>query len=268
LLRPPYKFYKDLHIYSIDTSNLKLNDPDLIGIWKDEDTSLIFFHKEKKSLIESLSKKYNFKILYYTKIPYFEWESGKYIKEFSIGDISIKPIWEYNKNSESIYIDPSVAFGSGFHPTTRMIMESFYDNFNVNRDICSAIDLGCGTGILSIFASKLGVKNIVAVDNNELAVEVTKKNLKLNKIMNVKVYLDDIFNHLPYNFEVIFGNLYYNLFEKLFTLEDFWKGKYYFLSGFIKEMEEKLMRLIPENVNLIEKREKDSWVMLFLKRSV
>jgi len=63
------------------------------------------------------------------------------------------------------------------------------------KDGCRVIDVGCGTGILSIIASKLGAAEVTAVDIDEVAVKVAKENLELNKVDNVRVFkgvLDDI----------------------------------------------------------------------------
>jgi ribosomal protein L11 methyltransferase len=202
-------------------------------VWEEEDTLLLFFHKNKDSLIKRL----DFKLHFYTCIHYKDWESGKFIKPFKIGNFYIIPVWEKDnfKNKKHILIDPSVVFGTGFHPTTRMILETF-DTLSESRFINSTIDLGCGSGILGIFAGKKGAKDIVAIDNNNLSFKVSKKNFFLNNI-NAKVCYDDIFSYLPYNYDAVFANLYYHLLFDLFKEKEFWQSKYYFLSGFIKTME-------------------------------
>jgi len=268
VLRAPYKKYTDLYIYNVNTSKIQIDDEDLIGIWKDEGTSLIFFHKNKHHLFKELESK-GVKVIFFNKIPYHQWESGKYIKAFKIGEIVIKPEWEKEKNDDltkTIYIDPSVAFGSGFHPTTKMILESFY-NLKKNEKIESCVDFGCGTGILSIFAAKMGVKNIKAIDNNNLAVEVCKKNRELNNFFNIQVFEDNIFNHIPVKTDTVFANLYYHLLEDLFQLNGFWSAKYYFVSGFVKNMEEKILKNIPSFIDIAEKRENDQWIMILLKNN-
>ncbi len=270
MLKPPYKFYENLHIYSINSNELKINDRDLIGIWKDSGTSLIFFHKNKDNLMKGLAEKFKFKILYYTVIPYSDWESGKFIKKFKIEDWEIVPEWEKEKienKDKAIIIDPSVAFGSGFHPTTRMILKCFYKFYKNNRNLSSCIDLGCGTGILSIFAGKLGIKNVIAVDNNNLAYEVTLKNVKINNLeKNIRVKFCDIFNLFPINYDVVFANLYYNLLEKLFKFKKFWCSKYYFFSGFIKSMANRIIKNLPDNFEILDKDYCEDWCMIFVKR--
>ncbi len=266
MLKFPYKKYSELHIYNIDNPNIELNDNDLIGIWREEETALLFFHKKKDLLIKELNSK-GINILFYNKIPYEYWESGKNIKSFTVGEYIIKPIWEKyetNDKNKTIYIDPSVAFGSGFHPTTRMILESFY-NLQKSVKIKSCVDYGCGTGILSLFAKKLGIKKVIAIDNNNLAIEVTKNNLEINRIKEVEVLKDNIFNRLNIKVDIIFANLYYHLLEELFKQKNFWTARYYFLSGFIKEMEKRITKSLPKIAEIIEKRYDENWVMYLVK---
>ncbi len=266
MLKSPHKKYSDLHIYNVDNPNIEIKDRDLIGIWREEDTALLFFHKKKDLLIDELSSK-GINILFYNKIPYEHWESGKNIQSFIVGEYLIKPVWEkleYDNKDKTIYIDPSVAFGSGFHPTTRMILESFY-NLNKKIRTKSCVDYGCGTGILSLFAKKLGVEKVIAIDNNNLAIEVTKNNLEINKIKGVEVIKDNIFNTLNIKVDIIFANLYYHLLEELFENNLFWNSKYYFLSGFINNMLKRIKGKLPEFVEILEKRVSDNWVMLLVK---
>ncbi len=262
MLKNQYKYYDYLHIYNIDKCPININDSDLIGIWEEEDTLLIFFHKNKDQLI----KEKNFKLHFYSKIKYSDWESGKFITPFKIGEFHIVPVWydSHNYNSK-IVIDPSVVFGTGFHPTTRMILESFHRLIS-NEKLNSSIDLGCGTGILSIFAYKTGIKNITAIDNNNLSFEVAVKNRELNNV-KMDIFKGDIFDFLPYRKDVVFANLYYHLLHDLFESRGFWESKYYFLSGFIETMEDEIITRIKGRAEIIERKVSENWVMLLLKRN-
>ncbi len=88
-----------------------------------------------------------------------------------------------------ILMDPKGAFGSGTHPTTQImaeLMERLGGRFK------SFLDLGCGTGILSILAAKLGAEAIWAVDNDAGSVKAAKYNFKVNQIKAQKVWRGDI----------------------------------------------------------------------------
>ncbi len=96
--------------------------------------------------------------------------------------IVIKPSWEkYDAGRDDlvIEIDPGMSFGTGQHPTTRMCL-SMLDEMSTEFSGCSLVDLGCGSGILSIAAAKLGYTDITGVDHDALAVEIAIENSRLN----------------------------------------------------------------------------------------
>lgn len=82
-----------------------------------------------------------------------------------------------------IVIDPKMAFGTGHHETTSMMMDLMLDaNFSAKK----VLDMGCGTGILAILASKLGAKDITAIDYDPVCYDSTIENSALNHIGNIK----------------------------------------------------------------------------------
>ena len=82
-----------------------------------------------------------------------------------------------------IVIDPKMAFGTGHHETTSMMMDLMLDADFKGKDV---LDMGCGTGILAILASKLGAKNITAIDYDPVCYESTIENSALNGVENIK----------------------------------------------------------------------------------
>ncbi|MFA5524832.1 MAG: 50S ribosomal protein L11 methyltransferase [Tissierellales bacterium] len=110
----------------------------------------------------------------------------KYYKPKKIGErIVIKPSWEeYEKDESNIVIelDPGMAFGTGTHETTILCIRQLEKYINSGQTV---FDLGCGSGILSITAAKLGAERVIAVDLDELAIKITKENSKLNHVENI-----------------------------------------------------------------------------------
>jgi ribosomal protein L11 methyltransferase len=106
------------------------------------------------------------------------------LKKVRVSDrIIIRPPWEkYRTDSEIVIeINPSLAFGTGHHESTRLcirLIERLLDA----PDSKSVLDAGCGSGILSIVAAKLGAKRVVAFDIDKVAVKEAKENLKRNSI--------------------------------------------------------------------------------------
>ncbi len=97
----------------------------------------------------------------------------------------IKPSWlEYAPRTDEIVVelDPGMAFGTGLHPTTRLCMVALEERVQPGMKM---IDIGTGSGILSITAAKLGVRDILALDLDAVAVETATRNVAINHAENV-----------------------------------------------------------------------------------
>lgn len=110
----------------------------------------------------------------------------KYYKPTKIGNsIVIKPEWEEYSPSEGdlvIHMDPGMAFGTGNHETTSMCIENLEKYVSEKSTV---FDIGCGSGILGIVASKLGAKNVVGIDIDEMAVKVANENIQKNNVQDI-----------------------------------------------------------------------------------
>lgn len=119
----------------------------------------------------------------------------KYFKSFTVGEFFIKPTWEpmndEYKNMRMIEIDPGTAFGTGKHETTQLCINQLVKYIKQGNKV---LDLGCGSGILSIVAKKLGAGDVSMTDIDKAAVEAVYENFKVNEIA-----MDDV--------EVIHGNV-------------------------------------------------------------
>lgn len=94
------------------------------------------------------------------------------------GGLWIGPPWEHaDRGERSVVIDPGLAFGTGAHPTTRLCIELL-----ARSQRGSLLDVGCGSGVLAIAASRLGFDPIRAVDNDPAAVETTIANAAVNGV--------------------------------------------------------------------------------------
>lgn len=107
----------------------------------------------------------------------------QYYKPKKIGEkIVVKPTWEdyIEKPGEIVLeLDPGMAFGTGTHETTTMCIQAM-EKYMKESD--TVFDIGCGSGILSIAAAKLGAKSVIGVDLDEMAIEVSNENVALNNV--------------------------------------------------------------------------------------
>ncbi len=276
MLKPPYTCYDQLYVYNFDRTDLGvIEDPDLIGTWIEDETAILFFHKEKKALIEKVRKRSNATILYEANLNYQDWEAGLDITTFSVPPLVVAPLWEIEKlqlqeGEIAIHLDPSVIFGSGFHPTTRLCLQVISDIITSDSTaVRSMVDLGTGTGLLSIGAAKLGVENIRCYDNNPFACAVAEKNVKLNNCeQQIQVKEADLRAKLPdTSVDLVVANLYKGLLLEFFENPDFWKAKYYLISGFVPSMEEELLAALPmDKLKLLERRKSETWRLWLLAK--
>ncbi|KNF09356.1 ribosomal protein L11 methyltransferase PrmA [Gottschalkia purinilytica] len=117
-----------------------------------------------------------------------DWEHAwkKYYKPKKIGErVVVKPSWEkYEEQDEDIVLelDPGMAFGTGTHETTILCIRELEKHVKSDHVI---VDVGCGSGILSVAAAKLGAKKVIGVDLDELAIKVSNENKKINNVDDI-----------------------------------------------------------------------------------
>ena len=123
-------------------------------------------------------------------------------------DLTIVPSWteyEATAGEKLIKLDPGMAFGTGTHPTTKM---SLFALEQVLRGGETVLDVGTGSGVLSIASSLLGAKKIYAYDLDEIAVRVAQENIELNANMeNIQVATGDLLRGVDIKANVIVANI-------------------------------------------------------------
>jgi ribosomal protein L11 methyltransferase len=143
-----------------------------------------------------------------TEVP-DDWEERwkRFHRPVLVGDrLYVRPPWEQaavRPGVTEIVIDPGRAFGTGTHPTTRLCLELMLGL----RACGSFADLGCGSGVLAIAASKLGFEPVVAVDSDRLAVEATLQNARHNGVWLERVARHDLRREPPPAGDAVAANL-------------------------------------------------------------
>lgn len=182
------------------------------GYFAEEDNidEIIKFAKEKVEEIRSLGINVGEGTVEYEKVKEEDWANNwkKYYKPIKIGEkIIIKPVWENYQPKDGeivIELDPGMAFGTGEHETTRMCIKALEKYVKPDTTV---FDVGCGSGILTIAAAKLGAKIAVGVDLDPVAVDSSKDNIKLNNISNIEVLYGNLLDVVDGKADVVVANI-------------------------------------------------------------
>ena len=201
-----------------------------------------------------------------TTIKDSDWENSwkDYFDILNIGEkFVIVPTWREYENEENKYvinIDPGMAFGTGGHETTSLCIKNLEKYVKPHDNI---IDVGCGSGILSIAASYLTDGEIKAVDLDELAVDVSHENFALNNLENrIAVEEASLLTKETKKYNVIVANILAHIIELM--LDDAYKlledGGYYITSGIIKDKKDELLeKMLERGFKLVEETSDNEW---------
>ena len=222
-----------------------------------------------KDELEQLGKNINigefFKIET-TTIKDSDWENSwkDYFNILNIGEkFVIVPTWREYENTDNKYIiniDPGMAFGTGGHETTSLCIKNLEKYVKPHDNV---IDVGCGSGILSIAASYLTDGNLKAVDLDKLAVDVSRENFALNNLENrIEVEEASLLTKETKKYDVIVANILAHIIELM--LEDAYKlledGGYFITSGIIKDKKDELLeKMLKQGFKLVEETSDNEW---------
>ena len=197
-----------------------------------------------------------------------EWEQN-YFKPIQISDkLLIRSSFhdDFPPSEIVIIIDPKMAFGTGHHATTagmsRMLLEEDLKSKTV-------IDMGTGTGILSILAKKLGADEITGIDIDEFAIENAIENGKLNDVnIEWKVGDDKVLKYLN-PADIFLANINLNVITDNLTkyIDKLKKGGKIFLSGFLTSDREKILETASKNnLKFLKESEENNWMVMVFEK--
>lgn len=197
----------------------------------------------------------------------------QYFHPMPIGNkLLIRPTWEdeYDANGRKVlHIEPGLAFGTGSHPTTKLCLETLEKHINENSTV---LDIGCGSGILSIASLLLGAKNAFGVDIDSLAVKTAMANAEENG------FGEDKFNAVQGNlsdkvsgkYSVIVANIVADIIMQFNKevgkfLED---GGVYITGGIIEGREDEVLASFAENgFEIAERYEEKGWLVFAVRKA-
>lgn len=200
-------------------------------------------------------------------------ESWKqYYKPIPLGKVTIVPAWEeYNAKEGEVVIrmDPGMAFGTGTHETTRLVMRIMQDLIKGGERV---LDVGTGSGILSICASKLGAKSCSAYDIDPVAVKVAQENATKDGCDNITVGVSNLLRGVDLSggkYDFCVANIVSDIIIRMMPdIKDYLTDEApLILSGIIDTRADEVMACVRENGYQIERIEKENdWVALLCKR--
>ena len=174
----------------------------------------------------------------------------------------------------SLTIDASLAFGTGHHHSTKFCLELVQELKKKGVNPLTVIDVGCGTGILAIAIAKLFRSRIIAVDNDIHSVEMTKRNIVVNKVAsNVKAYKSTglVGNHLNSSakYNLIVANILYKPIKTLMrsVTVNLSNGGFLILSGLNVKQARHLKEISKRfGLKVIDERKEANWGALLLRK--
>ncbi|WP_066194167.1 50S ribosomal protein L11 methyltransferase [Gracilibacillus timonensis] len=196
----------------------------------------------------------------------------KYYKPAKISErFTITPTWEdYQPVSSDeliIELDPGMAFGTGTHPTTVLSVQAL-ERFVEKDD--TVIDVGCGSGVLSIAAVQLGANHVYAYDLDDVAVQSTRLNVKVNKVQdNVTVKQNNLLEHVQVKADVIVANILAEIILRFETnaINTLKPGGLFITSGIIQKKKQAVKEGL-ENAGFIilEVNQMEDWISIIAQK--
>ena len=203
----------------------------------------------------------------------------QYFHQFYVDDILIIPSWEEVKPEDQdkmiIHIDPGTAFGTGMHETTQLCMRQLKKYVNKDTQI---LDVGTGSGILSIAALKLGAAHAVGTDLDPCAISAVKENLEANEVpvtdmdMILGNIIDDkkIQDEVGYEkYDIVVANILADVLIPLtpVILHQMKKGGLYITSGIIDDKEEIVVAAVKAaGLEVVEVTHQGEWVSVTARK--
>lgn len=185
--------------------------------------------------------------------------------------LTIVPEWlsyePKEKNEQLIIMDPGLAFGTGTHPTTQLSIQALE---LVMRGGEKVIDVGTGSGVLTIASSLLGAETIHAYDLDDIAIQSAENNINLNKLdSEIVIQQNNLLENIEIKADLIVANILANIILKLIkdAKTALNPGGYFISSGIIKEKQkEVVLALEKEGFKIQQINQMKDWIAIIAQK--
>jgi len=240
----------------------------IFSIEKEEEGTFLKIYLNPGEDIPDFLREMNLEFVQEKEILPSDWFPKDLLKPFEVApNIVVDPsdVLE-DENRIVIKLTPGLAFGTGYHPTTRMVLSFIVENI---KNGMTFLDVGCGTGILSIVAKKLGAGKVLAVDIDPQAVGIAIENALRNDV-KIDVQESNLLEKVKGKYDMIAANILPEILLEL--LEDVHRVSHsktiLILSGITKEKEKILLdKARSKGWTLADKKVGDDWICFLMKRS-
>ncbi len=270
--------YSDLEQKAEEIAHINLIDEELIA--KDRTFSLIHIYISEcdnaLEAIEFLKQRFTCEKIDFTVtsigVNDNDWNENwkKYFHTSEIGKkLVIVPSWETYENKDNrvvLNIDPGAAFGTGTHATTSLCLSLLENYITSETDM---LDIGTGSGILSIASVLLGARKAIGVDIDAQSVKTAKENSQINNIADkCEFIVGDLADKVSGKFQVVCANIVADVIIRLFeNVDEFMtEDATFIISGIIDMRKDDVLNAAKEKgFTIVEELYKDNWCAFVLK---
>lgn len=207
----------------------------------------------------------------------------KYFSSFTIDNLLIKPTWEEQKEEDKdkllVEIDPGISFGTGKHETTQLCIKQLMKYIGKEVKAPKVLDVGCGSGILSIVALKLGAREVVGTDLDADCMISTRDNMEVNHLDASlgKFYVGNLIDDEELQktvgtreYEIVVANILADVIIPMAPVipDRLKKGGYFITSGIIDFKENEVKEAIEKaGLTVVEINHQGEWVNITAQKN-
>ena len=238
MTKNPYEY---LYIYyfegSPDPDTVLAALPGYLGTWEDDGVSFLFFSQPCRRDIDRIAQKSRHaRLVDVYEMTGEQWHGDK-IEPYTIETLNICPPWQRcgreAMDQKQVVLDPGVVFGTGRHQTTEDCLFLIH-RLCTRESFSTMLDIGTGTGLLSLGAAALGCRRVLACDFNYLAVKTALNNIRLNRFENrVLAFQARGEEIVSLDADLLVANIHYDVMQHIVDSPGLYGKKWIILSGLL-----------------------------------